>query len=220
MCNREVIVDSCFLNKISNDTKDIDNLRRVLDGAKIIPMVHPYVAEYELALYSEYKKLIDEGYIQIIKYEQMFTKEFIKSMYEGYFDTLYTELRDKLELDQKAKAQKMYDSLEDVDIYNAHKEGSSLADVHMILAAYYMKLPIILTEDSDLSILKDIASRRLKFNGQLLCIYDALDIIKQMAADSSISVTSKELETMLNSMGERSHRAEVKQLWRNSRGIN
>lgn len=41
-------------------------------------------------------------------------------------------------------------------IYNTHKQGSSIGDVHMILMAFYLQMPILLTEDPDIEMLRDI----------------------------------------------------------------
>ncbi len=217
MCSEKVLVDTCFLHKISNDAKDICNLKKILDNFKKEPFVHPYVAQHELSLNSNLQRLIDDGYIQVVKYEELFKKDYVKNMYKGFFETLYTDLRKTLESDHSEKAHKMYKSLDEVDIFQDHKQGSSLADVHMMLLAYFMKMPIVLTEDSDIQILRDIANRRLQFNGQELIIYDALDVVKQIASDPSVPVTSKDLEDMLNVMKERSHRTEIKQIWKDSR---
>ena len=41
----EVIVDTCFLQKLSSEGKVIDNIKRVLAELEYIPVVHPYIYE-------------------------------------------------------------------------------------------------------------------------------------------------------------------------------
>ena len=104
MGKTEVIVDTCFLQKLSSEGKAIDNIKKVLTELEYIPVVHPYIYEHELSLHSYFVRLVEEGYIRVIQYN-----EFQKDA---------------------------------TSIYNTHKQGSSMGDVHMILMASYLQMPI------------------------------------------------------------------------------
>lgn len=52
MRKTEVIVDTCFLQKLSSEGKAIDNIKRVLTELEYVPVAHPYIYEYELSLHS------------------------------------------------------------------------------------------------------------------------------------------------------------------------
>ena len=49
MRKTEVIVDTCFLQKLSSEGKAIDNVKRILAELEYIPVVHPYIYEHELS---------------------------------------------------------------------------------------------------------------------------------------------------------------------------
>ena len=41
----KVIVDTCFLHKLSSEGKAVENLKMVLAELEYIPVVHPYIYE-------------------------------------------------------------------------------------------------------------------------------------------------------------------------------
>lgn len=47
MEKQEVIVDTCFLQKITSDGLFLDNVKRVLDELGFVPVVNKYVADQE-----------------------------------------------------------------------------------------------------------------------------------------------------------------------------
>ncbi len=53
----------------------------------------------------------------------------------------------------------------------------------------------MLTEDSDIEILRDIASRRMRLGQYKLEIYDGLDLVNQIAKNSCRTISKKKMET-------------------------
>ena len=43
MKKTEVVVDTCFLQKLSSEGKAVDNIKKVLAELEYIPVVHPYI---------------------------------------------------------------------------------------------------------------------------------------------------------------------------------
>lgn len=64
MKKTQVIVDTCFLLKLSKDCSNIDNIRIVLDELDYKPVIHPYIFKHEL-LNDRLKKLVEDGYITV-----------------------------------------------------------------------------------------------------------------------------------------------------------
>ena len=88
-----------------------------------------------------------------------------------------------------------------------------MGDVHMILMASFMRLPVFLSEDSDIVLLKDIAKRRLSLSSYQLHIYDTLNLLEQLAGSANISVSHKEFEIIVKQVGERENWAKVNAIW-------
>ena len=99
-------------------------------------------------------------------------------------------------------------------IYNTHKQGSSMGDVHMILMASYLQMPILLTEDSDIDMLRDIVKRRMCLGQYSLQILNGIQVIEKIAKKQNSSLTIKEIEAILKAMGKRSAVSDIKTVWR------
>lgn len=97
MGKTEVIVDTCFLQKLSSEGKAIDNIKKVLTELEYTPVVHPYIYEHELSLHSYFVRLVDDGYIKVIGYNEFQKDVLDKHTYEAYYNVLYEEMRLTLE---------------------------------------------------------------------------------------------------------------------------
>lgn len=214
MGKTEVIVDTCFLQKLSSEGKVIDNIKKVLDELEYIPVVHPYIYEHELSLHSYFVRLVEEGYIKVIQYNEFQKDAIDKQSYEEYYEVLYEEMRLTLEAMGGPKQIEKLCLHKGQTIYDTHKKGSSMGDVHMMLMASYLQMPILLTEDSDIDMLRDIAKRRMHLGQYSLQILNGVQLIKEIAKNPDSSITVKELESILKAMGERRVVSDIKAVWR------
>ena len=216
MAKTEVIVDTCFLKKLSSEGKAVDNIKMVLDELDYTPVVHPYIYQHELSLHSYFVRLVEDGYIKVIQYSEFQKDEIDKQTYEAYYDVLYEELRASLEAMNGLKQIEVLRLHKGQTIYNTHKQGSSMGDVHMVLMASYMQLPILLTEDSDIELLRDIAKRRMRLGKYSLQIFNGIQLREGIARKHNSLLSAKDLEQILKSMGERKSVAGIKAAWRDA----
>ena len=89
-----------------------------------------------------------------------------------------------------------------------------MGDVHMILMALFLKLPVFLTEDSDIELLQSVANRRFSLSNYQLHIYSALDLMKQIAENCESKISRKELESIVKQIGERHNWSAINAIWR------
>ena len=214
MGKTEVIVDTCFLQKLSSEGKAIDNIKKILAELEYIPVVHPYIYEHELSLHSYFVRLVEECYIRVIQYNDFQKDAADKQSYEAYYDVLYEEMRLTLEAMNSPKQVEKLCLHKGQDIYNTHKQGSSMGDVHMILMASYLQIPILLTEDSDIEMLRDIAKRRMRLGQYSLQILNGVQLIEEIAKKQDSSISVKEIESILKAMRERKVVSNIKTVWR------
>lgn len=219
MGKTEVIADTCFLQKLSSKGKAIGNIKKVLTELEYIPVVHPYIYEHELSLHSYFVRLIEEGYIRVIQYSEFQKDAMDKQTYEAYYDVLYEEMRQTLETMNSPKQVEELCLHKGQTIYNTHRQGSSMGDVHMILMASYLQMPIILTEDSDIGMLRDIAKRRMRLGQYSLQILNGVQLIEEIAKRQDSSITVKEIEVILKAMRERNVVASIKAVWRENHPV-
>ena len=213
MEKQRAIVDTCFLQKITANGSCPGNIQLLLDNLEYSPVAHKYVMEQELSLHGYLKKLIDDGYIMTIDYDEFIGDALSKQVYETQFVDIYNEMRKFLQSQGGPKQMPELKIPKGSDIYTYHMQGSSMGDVHMILMASFMRLPVFLSEDSDIVLLRDIAKRRLSLSSYQLHIYDTLDLLKQIAGKTNVNISHKEFEKIVKQVGERENWAKVNAVW-------
>lgn len=216
MSKKEALVDTCFFNKLSNDGKNIEALKKVLVDLDYKPVVHPYIAEKELDVFPHFSKLVEEGFIRKAEYSEFIEDEDDTELYEQYFGELYEEMREYLEIKGSKKQIEKLVIPNGQTIYTYRRAGMSLGDVHMILMAFFMRLPIILSEDGDIEFLRSVAKRKISSDSYNLDIYNVIDLIMMIAQKEDTTFTKKELEKVVLEVKERARLSEVKQAWSES----
>lgn len=101
----------------------------------------------------------------------------------------------------------------DQNVFTYRRASMSLGDVHIILMAFFTKMSIILTEDSDIGILRSIAKRKFESQSYNLNIYNAVDLLMMIAQKEDTSFSKSELEVIVKAVGGRPHLSEIKQTW-------
>ena len=213
MSKKEAIVDTCFFNKLSNNGKNIEAFKKVLVDLEYKPVVHPYIAEKELDVFPQFNKLIEEGFIRKAEYSEFIEDEDDAELYEQYFPELYEEMREYLEIKGSKKRIEKLAIPKGQTIYTYRRAGMSLGDVHMILMAFFMRLPIILSEDGDIEFFRSVAKRKISSNSYNLDIYNVVDLIMMIAQKEDTTFSKKELEKVVLEVKERARLSEVKQAW-------
>lgn len=216
MSKKEAIVDTCFFNKLSCDGKDIETFKRVLIDLEFVPVVHPYIAEKELDVFSGFDKLVEEGFVRVVSYDEFIEDQDDKDLYIRYFHDLYEEMRTYLEITDSKKQIDILHLPEGQTIFTYRKAGMSFGDIHIILMATIMRLPIILSEDSDIKFLRSVAKRKIVGDIYSLDIYNVIDLITMIAQKVDSSISKKELEKIVLNVKERKHLSEVKKTWNDS----
>lgn len=213
MSKKEAIVDTCFFNKLSNDGKNIEAFKKVLVDLDYKPVVHPYIAEKELDVFPHFNKLVEEGFIRKVEYSEFIEDEDDAELYEQYFPELYEEMREYFEIKGSKKQIEKLAIPKGQTIYTYRRASMSLGDVHMILMAFFMRLPIILSEDGDIEFLRSVAKRKISSDSYNLDIYNVMDLIMMIAKKEDSTFSKKELEKVVLEVKERAKLSEVKQAW-------
>ena len=197
MSKKEAIVDTCFFNKLSNDGKSIEIFKKVLVDLDYKPVVHPYIAEKELDVFPHFNKLVEEGFIRKAEYSEFIEDEDDAELYEQYFYELYEEMREYLEIKGSKKKIEKLVIPKGQTIYTYRRASMSLGDVHMILMAFFMRLPIIFSEDGDIEFLRSVAKRKISSDSYNLDIYNVMDLIMMIAQKDNTTFSKKELEKVV-----------------------
>lgn len=213
MSKREVLVDTGFLEKISQDGKDLRTFKKILSDLEYSLVIHPYIAEKELDMYSYFEEWKKEGFIRVAKYDEFLQDDTDRELYAEYFVDIHDKLREYLEVIGGKKQLEKLVLPRGQTVFSYRRAAMSLGDVHIILMAFFMKMPVILTEDSDITALRSITKRKMNSELYVLDIYNAIDLLKLIAQKENNSFSKKELLDIAKSIGERKHQSEIKQVW-------
>ena len=74
-------------------------------------------------------------------------------------------------------------------------------------------MPIILTEDSDIDVLRSITKRKMGSETYALEIYSAVDVLIMIAEKEETIFEKNDLVDIVKSIGERRHQSDIKQAW-------
>ena len=213
MNKKEVLVDTAFLEKLSCDGKNLETFKKVLSDLEYRPVVHPYIATNELDMHPYFDKLVAEGFVRVAQYTDFLCDDEDRTLYESYFIDIHNSLREYLEAAGGKKQLEQLVLPTGQDVFTYRKAAMSLGDVHIILMAFFTRMPIILTEDSDIDILRSITRRKMGSEKYALNIYSAVDLLTMIAEKEESIFKKKELVDIAKSIGERKHQSDIKQAW-------
>lgn len=213
MSKKEVLVDTVFLEKLSCDGKNLETFKKVLSDLKYKPVIHPYIAANELDMYSYFDQLVAEGFVRIADYNEFLKDDEDKALYELYFIDIHNTLRENLETAGGKKQLPKLVLPARQSVFTYRKASMSLGDVHMILMAFFTRMPIILTEDSDIDLLRSITKRKMKSETYTLNIYSAVDLLIMIAKKEDTVFEKNDLVNIAKSIGEKKHQSDIKQAW-------
>lgn len=213
MNKKEVLVDTVFLEKLSCDGKNLETFKKVLSDLEYKPVVHPYIAANELDMHSYFDRLVAEGFIRVAQYSDFLCDDDDRALYEAYFLDIHNTLREYLEATGGKKQLEKLVLPTGQDVFTYRKAAMSLGDVHMILMAFFTGIPIILTEDTDIDVLRSITRRKMGSETYALEIYSAVDVLIMIAKKEETIFEKSDLVDIVKSIGERRHQSDIKQAW-------
>ena len=87
----------------------------------------------------------------------------------------------------------------------------------MIIMASFMRIPVFLSDDFDIGLLRDIAKRRLSLSSYQLKIVNSFNLLVQIAENPDVKMTHKEFETIVKQTGERENWKTINAIWNSKR---
>jgi len=164
-------------------------------------------------MFSYFEKLVTEGYIRVADYTEFVRDEVDKELYKGYFQVLHDRLREYLDVQGGKKKLDKLVLAPGQDLFNYRKAGMSLGDVHMILMAAFIKIPVILSDDADMDALKCISKNVISYSNFELTILSCVEVFEKIALLEGTSFSKAELLELLKKAGENKNKSRIIQAW-------
>lgn len=192
--SKEAIIDTDFINKITQAPGIADGKElfiRTMEELDVRPVAHYYVATREMVVCNSIAEdLINSGYIKVYDINDFLHTKEDESLYMEYFRKWYNFLNVEQPLEKE------------VDIFNLFRARHSLGEIHSTLLAYFLKLDIIMSDDSD-------ARELVSYSGlRGVKVWNLVDVYSYIGQKKEKMITLKEVESIIR--GENS-RDSVKQ---------
>lgn len=198
---QEVVIDTDFFSKVSEIGRDEENLRKIMDELGYSLVVHPYIDARELDMNIHYQKLKSEGYIKVMMYED-FLEQKERAVYEYYFHLLYQELTEgELRL-PKGRT-----------VFDYYKAGESFGEIHSVLMAVFMKLPIFLSDDWDAEYVGERAEQLFNRSDYSLQVYNIVKVLTKIAEKTDGGMDKDTLVELVKKTGHPKEKSTIKQVW-------
>ena len=192
-----VLLDTCFLERFKKNSALSEDLNILINEAGFELLVHPYVYENEMSVLAYAKPLFEKDYCRVVKYDEFIPDDLFREYYKSIFLKIYNEFYDRLMAMGSLKAEKMKRLEDDSDIFSVRYAGSSIGDVHLVLMALFMGVPIILSEDNnDMRMIYDIASSRINSGSFQLIMYQVSDVVELIRNKDNRTISGKELKRL------------------------
>lgn len=210
--SKEAIIDTDFINKITQAPDVADGRElfiRTMDELGIRPVVHYYVATREMVVCNPVvQELIDSGYIKVYNKNDFIHNEEDESLYVDYFRKWYNFLNLEQPLEKE------------VDVFTLFRARHSLGEIHSTLLAYFLKLDMIMSDDSD-------AKELVSYSGLPgVKVWNLVDVYSYIGQKEEKSITLKEVESIIRSKNPRDSAKQkkikkekynkVKDIWKNT----
>ena len=142
----EVLLDNDFCNMFHELNKPDSKINVDELYSKIIlqigkkPCIHKYIADSELLLNPFIQEKIKKNDIRIIDFPEILKEDDIQIYYESLFFEYYKFLRGKDFIG---------------DVFKSRKAGESYGEIHSLITALFLGIPIFLSNDNGAKLLTD-----------------------------------------------------------------
>lgn len=179
----KVVIDTDFLNKITQAPHIADGKELFLRTVKeldVVPVTHYYIAEREMTVSNPIAvELINEGHIQVCQKEDFIRDEAMAEEYGYFFRKWYNYLNPSDRLGRE------------VDVFTLRRSRHSLGEIHALLMARYMSVPLIMSDDSDAKDLVNYAEL------SEIRVCDLVDVYIMIGQKAKKNITLKEVENII-----------------------
>ena len=196
---KKVLIDTCFINKFKDGTKLSDDFALLMEEMMFSPVIHPYVYKNEMALFDFIRGAVEKNVISIASYEDFIQNDVVKLYYSNLFKDIYNEFVERLVRSGSPKADKTVFLTAEDNVFEIRKSGSSIGDVHIIMMSLFMGIPIILSEDSDMDMIYQIAKNKIQSKKTALKVYRFSDIIDELEKKDNCKILHKDLKRIKRS---------------------
>lgn len=108
------------------------------------------------------KSLVTNGFISIIEYKNFLYDDFDKQFYKTTFENFYEYMNNK--------------KLKNFDIFKDHKAKHNLDEIHSLITAQYLNIPLFMSNDKGA---KELAVSKINTNSFKIDVQNVKEVIEK-----------------------------------------
>lgn len=175
---RRVAIDADFFYKFTENDPSGEFFLKIMNELNIMPVMHSYIAEYELAGNPTVRKLIDEKKITVYDYSDYVNEEGVQGYIEK-FRWAY-EIFNYKEFDGNGK-----------DEFTYHCRKENLGELRTALMAFYMDIDLFMSDDGGA---KSFVQTKLSSRRHKIDVYNVYDTLVEVYNISNRSIKWNEIK--------------------------
>lgn len=162
MGNNLVLLDADFCNLILEKSDNIPFFKSIFEILNIKPVIHIYVLHNELFHNVYIKSLVNNGFIQVLKYDDFLVDSFYKRSYQNTFEDFYEFMNNT--------------KLESFNVFKDHKAGHNLGEIHSLITAQYLNIPLFMSNDKGA---KELANSKINTDAFKVDVQNIIEVVER-----------------------------------------
>ena len=196
---KKVIVDTDFMNYMIRGKDGIDYyFNKIVNDLNLEPVVHEFLYSKEMMANPLVSKLVKEGKLTVIKYED-FLSDIDDPYYGGLFADLYKYCNGRSLQYGKSN-------------FRTYQESeANLGEIHSVILALYTGYPLFFSNDNGA---KTMAKTKINTSSFQLDVRNIIDVFNEIAAMKNKTMTKKDFVNLTKGDDRRKKKIqEVKEKW-------
>lgn len=158
-----VVVDTDFCKMITEkEGKPSDSklFKAIFETLDLQPVFHEFIYKNEVFDNPIIIELVENGFIEVIKYDDFIPENWMKEQYKDTFCDFY-KFMNGVSFPDKA------------DVFSFRKAHSNLGEIHSLILAHFMNIPIFMSNDNGA---KSLAEQKINTSSYSIDVESLCDV--------------------------------------------
>lgn len=183
--NNQVALDSDFCNMLAPgcyEEKENAFVKSIFESLKQRPVLHPFVYHEELLTNVTVKKLVNEGFIEVLEYDAFIMNDSFKRQYIDTFADFYFFMNSE-------PIERTFNAI------TKHRAKRNMGEIHSLIMAQYLSIPLFMSNDEGA---KNLATSRINTQSQVVVVKNVLEVFMDVKIKGAFQIDKKAVRSILD----------------------
>lgn len=164
-----------------DEEKENAFVKSIFESLKQRPVLHPFVYHEELLTNVTIKKLVNEGFIEVLRYDTFITDDSFKRQYIDTFADFYFFMNNE-------PIERTFNAI------TKHRAKRNMGEIHSLIMAQYLSIPLFMSNDGGA---KNLASSRINTQAQVVVVKNVLEVFTDVKINGVFPIDKKVVRSIL-----------------------